>query len=487
MALFDGSLIQASNANGNALAGAKWWFYQSGGLTPANVYSDSALSTSLGATVTADSAGRFVPIYLDDAVEYRAILKNAAGTTVSPYDIDPVNPANVDPAEILRGDPASPAWNLFIGTDAGNLTTTTLRTTLVGVGAGQAITSGNLNTAFGSLALNSATTGAVNSAFGADALNATTTGEYNDAFGVKALTNNITGSRNKAFGQSALLYNETGNDNCAFGQSTSINNLSGSRNSAFGNNAMAANITGNDNCAFGANALYYNTADNNCAFGKDSMFTNGTGSANSAVGYQSLYSNTTGSSNCAFGQITLYSNTTGVENTGLGFRAGYGAAGDEATSVDTYCTFIGAYASRVGTVPTATVLTNATAIGYNAKVTASNQVTIGNASVTALRVPGASFVASTTDLQLSKTSTAAATTGAQTISKPAGSVNFAAAATSLVVTNALVTANSIIIATVNTNDATMKTVLAVAGAGSFTLHANAAATAETRVSFLVIN
>jgi len=86
-----------------------------------------------------------------------------------------------------------------------------------------------------------------------------------------------------------------------------------------------------------------------------------------------------------------------------------------------------------------------------------------------------------------KTITASGTTGAQTINKIAGSVNFAAAATSLVVTNSLVTANSVIIATVGTNDATMTSVQVVAGAGSFTIHTNAAATAETRVDFLVIN
>jgi hypothetical protein len=91
------------------------------------------------------------------------------------------------------------------------------------------------------------------------------------------------------------------------------------------------------------------------------------------------------------------------------------------------------------------------------------------------------------DMQLDKTVTAAGTTGAQTINKNAGTVNFAAAATSLVVTDSRVTANSIIICTVGTNDTTMKSVAAVAGAGSFTLHANAAATAETRVNFLIIN
>jgi hypothetical protein len=91
------------------------------------------------------------------------------------------------------------------------------------------------------------------------------------------------------------------------------------------------------------------------------------------------------------------------------------------------------------------------------------------------------------DMQLDKTVTAGGTTGAQTINKNAGTVNFAAAATSLVVTDDRVTTSSIIICTVGTNDTTLKSVAAVAGAGSFTLHASAAATAETRVNFLIIN
>jgi len=86
-----------------------------------------------------------------------------------------------------------------------------------------------------------------------------------------------------------------------------------------------------------------------------------------------------------------------------------------------------------------------------------------------------------------KTITTAGTTGAQTISKTTGSVNFAAAATSLVVTNTLVSTTSIILCTVGTNDSTMKSVQCVAAAGSFTIFANAAATAETRVNFLVSN
>jgi hypothetical protein len=90
--------------------------------------------------------------------------------------------------------------------------------------------------------------------------------------------------------------------------------------------------------------------------------------------------------------------------------------------------------------------------------------------------------------------TAAATVGAQTIDRDYGSVNFAAAATSLVVTNNLVTAASIINVSVATVDTSMKSVVVVAGdnngiaaVGKFTLTANAAANAETRVNFQILS
>jgi len=91
------------------------------------------------------------------------------------------------------------------------------------------------------------------------------------------------------------------------------------------------------------------------------------------------------------------------------------------------------------------------------------------------------------EIRLSKTITAVATTGAQTINKSSGAVNFAAAASSLVVTNSLVTVNSVILLTVGTNDTTMRSAIAVAAAGSFTIYPTTAPTAETRVNFLVTN
>jgi hypothetical protein len=85
------------------------------------------------------------------------------------------------------------------------------------------------------------------------------------------------------------------------------------------------------------------------------------------------------------------------------------------------------------------------------------------------------------------TNTAGGTTGAQTINKSAGTVNFAAAATTLTVTNSLCTTSSLVFATVRTNDTTATIKNVVPGSGSFVITLSAAATAETSVGFLVIN
>ena len=83
---------------------------------------------------------------------------------------------------------------------------------------------------------------------------------------------------------------------------------------------------------------------------------------------------------------------------------------------------------------------------------------------------------------LYRTITAGGTTGNQTINKPAGTVNIAAGQAAVTVTNSLVTANSIILTTVRTADATLLYVKSVvAGSGTFTITCNATATAETSI------
>ncbi len=88
---------------------------------------------------------------------------------------------------------------------------------------------------------------------------------------------------------------------------------------------------------------------------------------------------------------------------------------------------------------------------------------------------------------LDATNTASGTTGNQTINKPSGSVNIAAGGTALTVTNSMVTTASGITATIQTNDATAQIKNVVPGTGSFVINLSAAATAEIRIFFTVIN
>lgn len=90
-------------------------------------------------------------------------------------------------------------------------------------------------------------------------------------------------------------------------------------------------------------------------------------------------------------------------------------------------------------------------------------------------------------INLNRTITAGGTTGNQTINKMAGCVNFAAAASTLTVTDSQVATTSIILGTIQTGDATATLKNIVAGSGSFVITLSAGATAETKVCFLVTN
>ncbi len=86
---------------------------------------------------------------------------------------------------------------------------------------------------------------------------------------------------------------------------------------------------------------------------------------------------------------------------------------------------------------------------------------------------------------LSRTITPAGTTGAQTINKPAGTVNMGAGQGTLVVTNALVTTSSIIFVVMRTADAAASFKNVVAANGSFTINLTAGAAAEASIGFWV--
>lgn len=91
MSLFEASLIPALDPDGDPISGATWSFFASGTNTPLAVYANAELTVSLGDTVTANAAGRFQPIYVDDTRSVRAVLKYASGEIVPRGDVDPIN------------------------------------------------------------------------------------------------------------------------------------------------------------------------------------------------------------------------------------------------------------------------------------------------------------------------------------------------------------------------------------------------------------
>jgi hypothetical protein len=81
---------EAQSCLGPAFAGATYQFFLTGTTTAANVYQDGALTTPFPITgfVTADSYGRFPPIYLDTSIVYKVQFYDSTNTlrwTVDPY------------------------------------------------------------------------------------------------------------------------------------------------------------------------------------------------------------------------------------------------------------------------------------------------------------------------------------------------------------------------------------------------------------------
>lgn len=85
---FRNPVIKYTTDTLKTLPGSKLYFTQNGTSTPKAVYADKNKVTSLGSVITSDSAGIFVPIFLDGT--YRVELKNAAGTTQTGWPVDNV-------------------------------------------------------------------------------------------------------------------------------------------------------------------------------------------------------------------------------------------------------------------------------------------------------------------------------------------------------------------------------------------------------------
>jgi hypothetical protein len=223
-----------------------------------------------------------------------------------------------------------------------------------GCNAGLQNIGGSNNTGIGTSALANNNIGTQNTALGVNALVYNTSGSYNTGIGTGALSVNYTGSLNTAVGVAALAGNNAANSNVAIGYWALTNN-SANNNIGIGVFAMQNNKTGTNNVAMGVQALWNSTqSNNNTAIGHEALFHDSTGVNNSGTGYYVLYNNFSGSNNVASGYQALFTNVSGSNNTAIGYQA-------DVVSNN---------------------LSNATAIGNGAKVSVSNTMVFGNASIT---------------------------------------------------------------------------------------------------------
>jgi hypothetical protein len=156
---------------------------------------------------------------------------------------------------------------------------------------------------------------------------------YNTLYGYSAGTSNTSAYYNSFFGGYAGHSNTTGDENSLFGHYAGSSNTSGSGNSFFGYLTGAWNTTGCYNSFFG----------------------DWVGGFNSTGGYNSF-----------FGAHAGFNNTTGQYNSFVGSAAG------ASNTVEHNNTFIGALSEGYAGI------TNATTLGYRAKVTQSNSVVLGS-------------------------------------------------------------------------------------------------------------
>lgn len=332
--------------------------------------------------------------------------------------------------------------------------------TAVGFQSGQSCTTGQYWTAVGYRAGALNTTGNNWTAFGNQAAGTSASGGFFNAIGFQAALSNTTGSFFNAMGYQAAISNQSGSNFTSVGHQSASSNTTGSFWTAIGSRAGGSNTTGGYWVAIGSDAAYFSIDGTTPSqFFQDGVYigtncraTNGTSG--------SLTTNETVIGHLAVGQG---SNTTVIGNS------------------STTKTWIGGnliLGSTGAASARAHVVGSNTASGTNAFLVQNNRSPTPDDIYKIENDGKISYLA---------TNTAAGTTGAQTINRPSGTVNFAAGASALVVTNSLCTTASLVFAEVRTNDATAQIKNVVPAGGSFTINLSAAATAETSVGFFIIN
>lgn len=307
--------------------------------------------TSTGALTSGDATHNGTLVAYDGTSGKKLTLK-PVGSLVS--DATYTFPVNTAGAMSTDGSGNISTGTLSIGNGGTGQTTLAAASIPTGTGTANTMTKWTGTNTQGNSALTD--NGSVLTYNGATGINANTATSVYQINGLTVLRN--PGTNNIYGGVSA---GNTGSDNSFFGSSAGALNT-GSNNAFFGSQAGVANTSGNRNTFAGTSAGSTNdVGSQNTFLGFSSGFVNAGGSNNVFVGNNAGVSNVSGGQNTFVGQWAGNGNATGSTNTALGYSAGMAADG----------------------------FTNATAIGNGAIAAATNNIQLGNTSVTLVNTSGA--------------------------------------------------------------------------------------------------
>ncbi len=182
------------------------------------------------------------------------------------------------------------------------------------------------------------------------------------------------------------LIHTYGTNNIFFGPNAGNFTLTSANNSGFGANALSALTNGGDNTTFGnLSGGVITSGGFNTTIGSAAGRNLAIGSFNTLIGLQAGNTLMDGSSNTFVGESVGYNTTSAANNTGVGaqcllnlvngtFNTSVGNSSGAGIVAGTNNSFFGRNAGATGD------FSNATAIGANASVGASNALVLGNAA-----------------------------------------------------------------------------------------------------------
>ena len=276
--------------------------------------------------------------------------------------------------------------NTYGGHSAGaSLTSNAENNVLIGKEAGTAINNGDKNTALGAYALKSAQSNVQNVAVGYEAGYTNANGNGSVFIGFRA-GKIATGGGLVAIGNDAMYNgNASAAGTVAIGWETLAALTSGQYNVVAGYEAARSVQTGGSNIGLGYRVLNaLNSANRNIAIGSEALKAvdaNG----NVAIGDKALKA-CTGTQNVAIGEFSAQNMVGFSWNTIIGQNTAQSLAGSNNTIIGS---------SAATGAPALAGGSNNTIIGAGATVssaTVSNEITVGNQSITKFRVPGINFV-----------------------------------------------------------------------------------------------